>query len=115
MKKYSFQTASNAILRGALLECFLDEDYRFRLKTKYLDKIMHILSNHNEKDEIIDFLYMKIKDSEPKRLIFRGEVNDSLEILNKYPEAVLITEYLKEFLKNVRAGAEDARVIQIDY
>ena len=105
----------NAILRGALLECFLDEDYRFRLKTKYLDKIMHILSNHNEKDEMINFLYTKIKNSKPKKLISKQDVNDSLEILNKYPEAVLITEYLKEFLKNVRAGAENARVIQIDY
>ncbi len=58
---------------------------------------MHILSNYNEKDEIINFLYKKIKDSEPKRLIFKQEVNDSLEILNKYPEAVLITEYLQNF------------------
>ena len=87
----------NAMLRGALLECFLDDDYRFRLKTQHLGKIMHILSNYNEKDEIINFLYKKIKDSEPKRLIFKQEVNDSLEILNKYPEAVLITEYLQNF------------------
>ena len=88
---------SNDILRGALLECFLDDDYKFRLKTKHLNKIMRILSNHDEKDELINFLYTKVKDSDPKRLIFKQEVNDSLEILNKYPEAVLITEYLQNF------------------
>ena len=49
----------NAMLRGALLECFLDDDYRFRLKTQHLGKIMHILSNYNEKDEIINFLTKK--------------------------------------------------------
>ena len=64
---------------------------------------------------MINFLYTKIKNSKPKKLISKQDVNDSLEILNKYPEAVLIAEYLKEFLKNVRAGAENARVIQIDY
>ena len=54
------------MLRGALLECFLDDDYKFRLKIRRLNKIMCILSKHKKKDELINFLHEKLKDSEPK-------------------------------------------------
>ena len=43
------------ILRGALLECFLDDDYKFRLKIGHLDKIMCILSKHKKKDKLKSF------------------------------------------------------------
>ena len=83
------------MLRGALLECFLDDDYKFRLKIRHLNKIMCILSKHKKKDELINFLHEKLKDSEPKKSFFQEDIEKPLEILSNYPEAALITKYLK--------------------
>ncbi len=87
----------NNILKGVLLECFLDDDYKFRLKTKRLSTIMKILSNHEAKDRLIKCLYIKLKDSEPKQqwIAEQKEVNATLKILSNYPETALITEYLQ--------------------
>lgn len=83
------------MLRGALLECFLDDDYKFRLKIRRLNKIMCILSKHKEKDELIKFLHEKLKDSEPKKSFYQEDIEKPLEILSNYPEAALITKCLK--------------------
>ena len=83
------------MLRGALLECFLDDDYKFRLKIRRLNKIMCILSKHTKKDKLINFLYEKLKDSEPKQSFYEEDIEKPLEILSNYPEAALITDYLK--------------------
>ena len=83
------------MLRGALLECFLDDDYKFRLKIRRLNKIMCILSKHKKKDELINFLHEKLKDSEPKKSFFPEDIEKPLEILSNYLEAALITDYLK--------------------
>ena len=83
------------MLRGALLECFLDDDYKFRLKIRRLNKIMCILSKHKKKDELINFLHEKLKDSEPKKSFFQDDIEKPLEILSNYPEAALIIKCLK--------------------
>ncbi len=85
------------MLRGALLECFLDDDYKFRLKIERLDKIMRILSKHEKKDELINFLHIKLKNSEAKRPFFSQDIEKTLEILINYPEAALITECLENY------------------
>ena len=83
------------MLRGALLECFLDDDYEFRPKDGHLNRIMRILSKHEKKDELINFLHIKLKDSEPKQYFFSEDVEKTLNILSNYPEAALIIPCLK--------------------
>ena len=85
------------MLRGALLECFLDDDYKFRLKIERLDNIMRILSKHEKRDELINFLHIKLKDSEAKRPFFSQDIEKTLEILINYPEVALITECLENY------------------
>ena len=85
------------MLRGALLECFLDDDYKFRLKIRRFNKIMCILSKHKKKDELINFLHEKLKDSEPKKSFYQEDIEKPLEILSNYPEAALITKCLKNY------------------
>lgn len=69
------------LISGLLLEIFVDDNLQFRLKAQLFKKVVNIVINHSQKQEIFEELNRSISQSVPKNNIKEFEI--ALSVIEK--------------------------------